>query len=90
MCVYVSDCSSYMRIADGIFAVVVGCGVMFFADVTPAEHNRSGRNLTVKRRLGWDARLENFGALRWREKNEKIFVRTNNVPFGALPVGRFP
>ena len=35
-----------------------------FTEITPAKLNRSGRNLTGKRGLRWDARLENFDALR--------------------------
>ena len=65
-----------------------------FTEITPAKLNRSGRNLTEKRGLRWDARLENFAALRtmaarWRWKNRKLFCQDNNAPFGALRGGRF-
>ena len=45
--------------------IAVVRGILWsFTDITPAELDRSGRNLTGKRGLRWDARLENFGALR--------------------------
>ena len=71
-------------------------GVLWsFTEINPAKLNRSRRNLTGKRGLRWDARLENFGALcptaaPWRRKNENFFVRTTTRRLVHFPGADFP